>query len=362
VKRDPNKTARNRMLTSLKAQRRALQPAVFKELADIEGGKYCNELSLNAFIGGKTADYIALPDEVISTPMEYQSKWLSGLKESAAVSSSSGRNPRHVRMYELVTGDFPSFRRYLAVLLESSFLKHYEEHYKIKPKIDESEYWFGNNDDVFGLLVTPRFYAGQWENDKSEIRHFRHPYWTISHVMATGLCYMGESRMRTFSNIGDYLQFFRDMVRRARSPLQLAIADRYVELVNNHADPGSVPLLIPELRFDPHKNRHLHRLDYLLINPWSMEKFGFEFSPWSTHGKLKGAGRSMSEYDADAKANFEAEMRKHKNYWRRYGVSYVIYTDTDLASPDTIWADIVRHLEMGEAPQQLELALLHDLR
>lgn len=58
MKRDPNKTARNQQIRSIKDQRRALQSSVFAELAGFEGGKYCNELSLNAFIGSKTDDYI----------------------------------------------------------------------------------------------------------------------------------------------------------------------------------------------------------------------------------------------------------------------------------------------------------------
>ena len=361
AQRDPNKTARNQMIQSIKDQRRALQPSVFRELEKFEEGRFCNESSLNAFIGGRADDYINLKDDVIKTPMEYKSNWLSGLKKAYAKSKVSKANPRHARMYQLVSGTYPNFKKYLSLFLEGSFLKHYEEHYKTKPKIDESEYWFGNNADEFGLLVTPRFVSGLWENDKSEIRHFRHPYWTLSHVMETGLCYMSEHKIRSFSKLSDYLQFFRDIVRRTKSKYQLEIADRYIEYVSTHSAPLSIPILIPELRYDPLKNKHQHRLDFLFVNPWSLEKYGFEFSPWSTHGQLKGAGRPMSEYDQEAKEQFEAEMRKHKKYWRKYGVTYVIYTDEDLADMDSVWGEIKRHLEVSEEPAQLELALLGEL-
>jgi len=252
-KLDPNKTARNKRVAEIKSQRRALQPQVFAELVVACEGKYTEEASLNAFIGSKTDDYIKLRDDVIQTPLEYKSKWLSGLQRSRDSAVNTGTNHRHIVMYDLVTGSNPSFKKYLSLFLESSFLKHYEEHYKQKPKLDESEYWFGNNDDEFGLLVTPRFSSDQWENDKSEIRHFKKPYWTIGHVMETGLCYMGEERIRTFTTVEDYLQFFRDMVRRTKSTYQLDIADRYIEFVKASADPKSIPLLIPELRYDPHK-------------------------------------------------------------------------------------------------------------
>ncbi len=359
--RDPNKTARNKMVESIKAQRRALQAAVFTEIALIENGKYTNEPSLNAFIGSKTNDYIQLTQDVIGSPLEYKSKWLTGLKRETAASRRSGTSPRHLRIHDLVSGPYPNFKRYLSLFLEGSFLKHYEEHYKAKPKIDESEYWFGNNADEFGLLVTPRFANGQWENDKSEIRHFKHPYWTLSHVMATGLCYMGQNRMRTFTKLTDYLQFFHDMVQRTKSTYQLDIAERYVKYVEAHPDPLSVPLLIPELRYDPFKSKHQHRLDFLIINPWSLEKSGFELSPWTSHGQLTGAKRSLADYNSDAKANFESEMEKHKKYWRKFGITYVIYTDQDLAAMDQVWREIQEHLEISAAPQQLELAMLGEL-
>ncbi|OEZ90868.1 hypothetical protein JAB8_17930 [Janthinobacterium sp. HH106] len=361
MKRDPNKTARNQQIRSIKDQRRALQSSVFAELAGFEGGKYCNELSLNAFIGSKTDDYIELKNEIIKSPMEYQSKWLKGLKRCVVKSAITGTEPRHGKIHGLLTGNNPNFKKYVALFLEGSFLKHYDEHYKQKPKLDESEYWFGNNDDEFGLLVTPRFSGGNWENDKSEIRHFKHPYWTLSHVLETGVCYMGEEKMRTFSKLSDYLQFFRDLVRRTKSKYQLDIADRYIAYVETHSLPLSVPMLIPEIRYDPFKTKHEHRLDFLIINPWNLEKYGFEFSPWSTHGKLTGAKRTMSEYNADAKANFEKEMTKHKKYWRKFGVTYIVYTDQDLADMDAIWDEMKRHLEILGQPDQLELALLSEL-
>lgn len=358
AKRDPNKTARNKMVEAIQVQRRALQSKVFAELAAVEDGKYCNEASLNAFIGSKTNDYIKLTEAVINSPLEYKSKWIVGLKKMAAL---PGSGPRHRRMHALMGGNYPNFKRYVSLFLEGSFLKHYEEHYKIKPKIEESEYWFGNNDDVFGLLVTPRFAHGGWENDRSEIRHFSHPYWTLSHLMATGLCYMGEKKTRTFTRLSDYLQFFRDLVRRTKSEYQLEIADRYISYVESHAEPLSVPMLIPELRYDPLKVKHEHRLDFLIVNPWSMEKSGFEFSPWSSHGQLSGARRPMAAYNREAKENFEREMEKHKKYWRKFGITYVTYTDADLKDMNAVWVEIRKHLEIADAPDQLELAILGEL-
>lgn len=361
AKRDPNKTARNKRIAAIKDERRKLQPLVFAELRSFEGGRYCTEDALNAMIGSKADDYLNLAEDVIRTPMDYTSRWISGLKKALDDSKFTGTDPRHERFWRLIQGKYPNFKKYLSLFLEGSFLKHYEEHYKVKPKISESECWFGNNDDEFGLLITPRFANGQWENDKSEIRHFSQPYWTIGHVMTTGLCYMSENKTRTFSKVSDYLQFFRDLVRRTKSVYQLQIADLYINYVLSSLNPLDIPLLIPELRYDPFKTRHQHRLDYLIINPYSMEKYGFEFSPWSSHGKLEGAKKSLSQLNDDARANWEKEMQKHKKYWRRYGVSYIIYTDQDLADISAIWNEMVEFLGSNSAPQQLELALILDL-
>lgn len=358
-KRDPNKTARNKYIRELKEQKREILPKAIAEISiHDEYERYSTENTLNAFIGSKTGEYLELSSEVSKSPIEYQQKWLEGLKKKAFHSKITQRNPRHLRLFKLVAGDFPNFQQYLLVFLETSYLRHYEEHYKEKPKISESEYWFGANNDVFGILVTPRFRNGVWENDKSEIRKFKYPYWTISHVLETGLCYMNENEIRSFSGIEDYLFFFRDMVRRTASKYQRIIAEKYIGHVKNHSCPESVPLLIPELRFDPLKVRHKYRLDFFTINPWSMSKFGFEISPWSSHGQLKGARSTMKEFNEQAQVNFEKEMAKQKSYWREYGVSYITYTDTDLKDIEGIWREVKEKLDLVVKPIPLDASLL----
>ena len=102
AKRDPNKTARNKRVAEIKSQRRALQPLVFDEMKVACDGNYTKEASLNAFIGSKTDDYINLHDEVITTPLEYKSKWLSGLKRCRSRALRTGTNNLHIVMYDLI--------------------------------------------------------------------------------------------------------------------------------------------------------------------------------------------------------------------------------------------------------------------
>lgn len=100
----------------------------------------------------------------------------------------------------------------------------------------------------------------------------------------------------------------------------------------------------------------------MIINPWTMQKFGVEISPWSSHGKLEGKDKKLSEYNTDAKKNFEKEMKKHKAYWRKYGVSYITYTDEDLEDIESIWIEVKECLEAEEKPDQPEMEFLELLK
>jgi hypothetical protein len=93
-----------------------------------------------------------------------------------------------------------------------------------------------------------------------------------------------------------------------------------------------------------------------------MSKVGFELSPWSSHGLITGTkSKSQHEINEEAKANFEKEMRKHKNFYKKHGVFALIYTDSDLAKPDEIFADIQACLEPREPGKQLSFNMIEDL-
>jgi hypothetical protein len=173
-----------------------------------------------------------------------------------------------------------------------------------------------NNADC-GLLVSPRFANGDWENDKSEIRHFQPKYWTIGHILATGLVVPGKPDIMTFSSVDDYLKFFEHvLVRGTASTHQKAVAAHYSKFVRASTTPDKVPLLIPEFRYDGRAARHKYRLDFCIIDADTMDKVGFELSPWSTHGELPGTnGKTQKEINAEASANFDREMKKQKEFF-----------------------------------------------
>lgn len=350
--RDLNKTARNKAIMQMKGELRAMLPAVL-----IEVDRH-DEASLNAFIGHKAEHFIDLKNDVIHSPEEYVSKWLQGMTRHLEMGTQGSilwmheylTNPRNV-----------NFRRYCELFLRRSFLKHYDELSKMRPRENEASYWFGLNDAQHGLFVTPRFNTnGEWENDKSEIRAFSKVYWSIGHVLETGLCFQNHNKVYRFANVDAYLDFFYNQIRLTKSKYQLAIADKYIEFVRASSTPEKIPLLIPEVRFNSELKKHEYRLDFLIINPYTMDKIGFELSPWSTHGKLTGKEKTLKELNADAQENFEAEMKKMKAYYKKFNIYTIIFTDSDLANIDKVFEEMEKYLSPAEPPVQLALNLIDE--
>jgi hypothetical protein len=94
--------------------------------------------------------------------------------------------------------------------------------------------------------------------------------------------------------------------------------------------------LIPEFRYEGKEREHRYRLDFCIIDPFTMQKVGYELSPWSTHGYLsKLKGLTQKEINDMAKDNFEREMTKHRSFFSKDGIYALIYTDTQLSVGQT---------------------------
>ena len=121
--------------------------------------------------------------------------------------------------------------------------------------------------------------------------------------------------------------------------------------------------MIPELRYDGLSHQHQYRLDFCLIDPSEFNRIGIELSPWSTHGHLAKLKRlTQAKINEMASDNFEKEMRKHKDFFRKYGIFVLIYTDSDLADMGRVFAELRRFLEhKEEALQQLQFHIIDEL-
>ncbi|MCB8878572.1 hypothetical protein [Acidisoma silvae] len=353
AKRDPEKTARNKEIAELTGKLRGILPNVFKQTG------YKTEATVNATIGSKSDSFIDLKHEVINSSEEFIQIWLQGLKAEA---DTDRLYPNAIDELWQKLQDSRAFQDYLLIFLRRSYLKHYDELSKARPLTEQAELWIGQNSADWGLLVTPRFAAGDWENDVSEIRHFQPRYWSIGHVLETGLVVPGKKRRQRFSDVDAYLEFFQNVLVRAnKSSHGDALAERYVTHVQKAANPEEVLLLIPELRYAGRAAKHEYRLDFCIIDVAAGTRVGFELSPWSSHGQLAGTkGKTQAEINAEASANFARETRKLKNYFRRHGITVLVFTDEDLANPDELFAEVARYLTPKAAPRQLSLRILRD--
>jgi len=352
AKRDPNKTARNRIIEAIKLKLRQLLPTVLSEVG-LE-----SEQSLNAKIGSKNDKFFDLKHDVIYSQEEFVSRWIEGLKISALKDDVHA----HVRLW-LDLKRHKTFREYTVLFLKRSYLKHFDELSKNRPSVEDAAIWIGQNNAHYGLLVSPRFKNGEWENDKSEIRVFSKAYWTIGHVMATGLVIPGKNRTLKFSDIDQYLLFFQDtLVRNSGSKHEYEIAGHYCDYVRKQEDPELVPLLIPEFRYAGLQKMHRYRLDFLAINPYTLDKIGFELSPWSTHGYLsKIAGLTQKEINEMAADNFAREMRKHRAYFKQHKVFCLILADDVLKNTEKLFRkEIKPYLKPERTQVQLSFQIMEE--
>lgn len=359
AKRDPHKRWRNQRIKAISESLETLLPRVLKETG------LSSVASLHGKIGGKNAWYIDIKNAVIRTSEEFQGMWYSGLIKF--LDSERLKPNRTVTASYWIAEHFQRskyFRSYTEQFLERTYWREQDNLSKRRPTPSEAEVWIGLNDFDYGLLVSPRFVAGQWENDKSEIRRFGPDYFTIGHVLATGLVVPDSIECMDFNTVEQYLTFFKaSLVRGTKSPYQKKLATLYCDHVMRQAEPERVPLLIPEWRYEGKERRHVHRLDFAVIDPFTFKKVGFELSPWSTHGEITGTKwRTQKDINAEQLANFEREMRKQKDYFRKFDITVMIYTNSDLSDlPARVFPDLQRLLTPQREQTQLKLVAEKEL-
>lgn len=359
AKRDPELTRHNKIANELTEELKAIEDDVV-----VESGRP-NIKSVHAAYGGKHDTLIDTKNTVIHSADQFVNLWLEGYMRFLDGQIASGLSP-HGAMREsfirLQQSDL--LQEYVFTFLKRTYHRHYRSLSKVRPRDEHAFHWIGQERANYGLFVTPRFRNGQWENDHSEIRHFRPRYWTIGHVLQTGLVIPFREERITFTDVEQYLTFFTNsLVRLSGSPHELGIADLYCDHVRQSETPETVPLLIPELRYGGIERDHQYRLDFCVIKEETQERVGFELSPWSTHGYLKGLkGMTQKQINELAQTNFEAEMRKVKAYFRRHNIVVLLFTDEDLRDPNAVFAEIRRFLSPEEVTIQLKLSIVDDFR
>ncbi len=351
AERDKEKTARNKLVKKISDQLELMQEEVLERTGFVSIG------SLHAKIGSKHAEFIDINNEVIHSPQHFISLYLEGFK--ARLKKLEGYDNAYTEINALLK-QHKIFKDYFFLFLERTYLRNIDALSKVRPHIDSAEIWIGQKNANYGLLVTPKFVEGEWMNDRSEIRHFKQKYWSIGHVLETGLVVPGRNKIMTFKDIPDYLIFFSDvLVRNSGSKYEQQIADLYCEFVTNSNNALDIPLLIPEYRYDGKNTKHIYRLDFTVIESQNLNKIGFELSPWSTHGYLKNTKNlTQEQINEMAKDNFSKEMKKHRSYFKKHGVFTLIYPD--LSDIESVFEDIKSYLMIERSGTQLKYHILED--
>lgn len=343
-------------------------------LASKISGHKVNVHSLHGTIGGKNNLYVDAVREEFSDPEEFYSSWLHGLK--TRIEDDKAKRKRWARSGFPTTPSaaihigtllkVPEIEEYARLYFERNFYRNYKERTRFKPDEELWSLWFGDNKQPWGLLLAPVFRFGEWTNDKSEMRRADFEYWTVGHVLSTGLVVPDKKDVMEFDSFKAFRQFYGTVLQRAsNSTYEQPIAERYLDYLEGSADVEAEPLLIPEIRYEGKAVKHRYRLDFSILNSHTQEFTGFEISPASTHMNVNDiAAKDLTKVAAneDVKKQWEGEMAKRNDYFSKFGITTITFTDTSLKDIDACFEDIAEKLRARQPDKKSIASELQEIR
>lgn len=338
---------------------RNLQSDALDRFEDITGNRSIH--SFHAMLGSNNNEYVDSVRTSFFDPKDFIAQWLQGLTERVQSQAALGRlKPNQYRRvgreYFLMCAlEDDLLTEYLFLFLTRNFYRNFKERVRQKPEENLWSIWFGSGNLIWGLLISPEMRSDEWVNDKSEMRRVGFNYWTVRHVMKTGLIDPESDEPVTFDSPKQFSQFYRSILKRvSNSRYEKGIADRYIQYLRKSPTPYEEPFLIPELRFAGKETKHKYRLDYTVLNPYTMNRTGFELSPASTHMKVdRTRGVTKTEMNQSLGEDWGKEMQKRNEYFARFGITTVTFADQDLADLDACFSVIEQYLSErnSEAPK-----------
>ncbi|MGE8512816.1 MAG: hypothetical protein ACN6N7_08960 [Chryseobacterium culicis] len=293
--------------------------------------------SLHGIIGGKNNTYVDSVRTRFSDFNDFFSNWLKGLNDDFEES----RQAYLLRNDEFDWDAKAAFRNVLLLqnedvyhytqkFLERNFFKNLNERLRLKPDENLWAIWFGY-ELSYGLLIAPKMINNSWSTDKSEIRKVKFNYWTIGHIMETGLIDPTLNKPFKFKSLEDLYTFFQSVLKRlSKSEYEQQIFDMYIEYIKSSKDPLNEPFLIPEFRYAGLLKKHEHRLDFTILNQHSVDFIGIEISPASSHMQISNLKQKQSLVNQELKEKWEKEMAKRNKYFDSFGITTKTFTDTNL--------------------------------
>lgn len=302
--------------------------------------------SLHGKIGGKNNIYTDCVNNTFVNFQDFYAAWLKGFNDQCETYNAYPDYGGSRSDLLLLLSD-PDILEYTKLFLERNFIKNYWARVRNKPTESLWKIWFGDQ-LVYGLLIAPTVCLdGTIRTDRSEIRRADYNYWTIGHVMNTGLYDPEDDKFYKFDTVEGFVSFYVDIIKRlSKSPYEKEIFKRYAIYLNQSADIMSEPFLIPEFRYEGLARKCKYRVDFTVLNPYTFRFVGFELSPASSHMSVSGIkDKKLYEVNEALKVAWEKEMHKRNDYLQQYGLSLITFTDSDLQDIDACFAKMKEVLE-----------------
>lgn len=310
----------------------------------------CSLQSLHSTIGGKNNIFVDSIRTEFVNPNDFIAQWLKGLCDAYGEKVFDGPNGKYQYII-LEMMKYPICQKYINTFLERNFYRNLKERKRYKPNENLWEVWFGSNPLFWGIMISPAYRQEKWTNDVSEIRRAKYEYWTIGHILSTGIVSPGNPQPYTFADLQAFVNFYEQIVMRiSRSDYEKQIMAKYFEFLKRHENVTEVPLLIPEFRFSKEDQAHKYRLDFTILNPYTQKLIGFEISPQSTHMSVSGiTSKTQKQMNEDIKLQWEKEMAKRNEFYKQYGITTITFTDGMLRDIDICFDKVKEYLEQRGA-------------
>jgi len=293
--------------------------------------------SLNGIVGGKNNTYV---DSVRTQFLDFEdflARWIKGLNDTFVSEKATYMNWNKEFDWK-ARASFKNVRllqdekifQYAKKFLERNFYKHIDQRIRLKPDENLWALWFGYK-LTYGLLIAPFKSTSGWHIDKSEIRRVKYNYWTVGHIMQTGLIDPTIDEPITFTDLNSFYIFYQSVLKRSsNSTYEQQIFDLYIDYLKKSLDVLNEPFLIPEFRYAGLIKEHEHRLDFTILNQHSVEFVGFEISPASSHMAVSNLKQKQVTVNEELKKKWEKEMAKRNKYFDTFGITTKTFTDTHL--------------------------------
>jgi hypothetical protein len=357
--KDPLRVADEELTAKIKGiQERALKRAC--QLA----GELLSIHEFHGIIGGKNNSYVDSINSKFVDFNDFFARWIKGLTDTY-----SEEYNWVIKFYGEIKYDKASFRNvrylqddlifeYVRIFLERNFIRNLRARTREKPDKELWQTWFGYA-LTYGILITPVRREGVWTNDVSEIRRANYNYWTLGHLLETGIIDDALDNPTKFNSIQELLDFYLSVLKRlSKSDYEKEIMDLYVGYIKQSGNPKEEPFLIPELRYEGKEPNHKHRLDFTILNSHTMELMGFEISPASSHVHVQGLKEKQQKVNIELSAKWEKEMDKRNEYFKKFGITTITFTDYRLKDIESCFKDIESFLKRRpENVSSLELEI-----